>query len=143
MSGTTPAASAPAVREAVTPSIVRTVTPIIVGAVLTYVFGVEAGWLRSLADSFGLTEGAISTGLTLVVTAVLSSVYYPVVRYLEVNVRPSLGALLGVARQPIYARLRDQAADRIRRDNGQTDPLYLIVIVVVVVILIILLTRIL
>lgn len=112
MSGTSPVASAPAVREGTTPSIVRTVTPVVVGYVLTYLLGVETGWLRDLATSFGLTEDSISTGLTLTVASILTSVYYAVVRWLEGNF-PQAGVLLGMARQPVYVNARTAAATRL------------------------------
>lgn len=70
------------------PSLVRTVVPLIVG------------WLLSLplAKWFGVT----SDQLVPLVTVVVASVYYAVVRWLEQHVSSRFGWLLGLAKQPVY-----------------------------------------
>lgn len=70
-------------------SIVRTVVPIVVGAVV--------GWLVSAGIA---PDPEFEATLTSVLTAGFSTLYYVVVRILEVHVTPKLGWLLGYAKQP-------------------------------------------
>lgn len=69
-------------------SIVRTIVPVIVGVVL----GAAA------KRGFDLDSGAITEAATVVIT----TVYYAVVRLLEVRIAPAWGWLLGVAKVPTY-----------------------------------------
>ena len=70
-------------------SIVRTFTPLIVGSV--------GGWFL-LA---GITvDDQFAGALTLVVSGLLTGVYYTSVRLLETYVSPKLGWLLGLAKTP-------------------------------------------
>lgn len=70
-------------------SIVRTVVPIVVGAVL--------GWLVAAQIP---VDPEFEATLTVLVTAVLTSVYYLAIRLFERFVSPKLGWLLGLAQQP-------------------------------------------
>lgn len=74
-------------------SAVRTVVPIVVGAVIAWT--VTQG--IPLDDQFELA-------LTLALTALFQGAYYFVVRLLEEYVAPKFGWLLGLARQPLYAK---------------------------------------
>lgn len=77
--------------KAVWESLVRTFTPIIVGAVL--------GWFTTAGITLDSEfEGAV----TLLVSGVLSGVYYVAVRLLETYVAPRFGWLLGLAKAPEY-----------------------------------------
>ena len=71
-------------------SIVRTFTPIIVGSVV--------GWFVTLGVPL---DDKFSGLLTLVVSGILSAVYYVAVRLLETYVTPKLGWLLGLAKTPV------------------------------------------
>lgn len=72
-------------------SLVRTFTPIIVGTVL--------GWFVAA----GITvDPEFEKAFTLLISAVLSGVYYVGVRLLETYVTPRFGWLLGLAKQPDY-----------------------------------------
>lgn len=74
------------------PSLIRTFVPIAVGAVLAY-----------LAVHFGLHPSqAQAAAITAPLTAVISAVYYALVRYLETKY-PIFGILLGKKAQPVYA----------------------------------------
>jgi len=77
--------------KAVWESLVRTFTPIIVGAVL--------GWFTTAGVEL---DGEFSAALTLLVSGVLSGVYYIAVRLLETYVAPKFGWLLGLAKTPEY-----------------------------------------
>lgn len=77
--------------KAVWESLVRTFTPIIVGAVL--------GWFATAGIEL---DGEFSASLTLLVSGVLSGVYYIAVRLLETYVAPKFGWLLGLAKSPEY-----------------------------------------
>jgi len=79
--------------KAVWESLVRTFTPIIVGAVL--------GWFATAGIALDSEfEGAV----TLLVSGVLSGIYYVAARLLETYVTPKFGWLLGLAKQPDYFR---------------------------------------
>lgn len=69
-------------------SIVRTVVPVIVGTLL----GAAA------KHGFDFDNGSI----TEVVTVVITTAYYAVVRLLETRIAPAWGWLLGVAKVPTY-----------------------------------------
>jgi len=71
-------------------SIVRTFTPIIVGSVV--------GWFVTLGVPL---DDKFSGLLTLVVSGILSAVYYVAVRLLETYVTPKFGWLLGLAKTPV------------------------------------------
>ena len=71
-------------------SIVRTFTPIIVGSVV--------GWFVTRGVPL---DGEFSGLLTLVVSGILSAVYYVAVRLLETYVTPKFGWLLGLAKTPV------------------------------------------
>lgn len=71
---------------AILASIVRTVVPVLVGLVLS---------VPVLGD-------LDSTALETVFTGAITGAYYAIVRWLEVNVAPSFGWLLGLARTPSY-----------------------------------------
>lgn len=73
--------------EAIKNSIIRTLVPIIVGFLLTWV-------LRLGIDIDQAT-------LTTVVQAVLTGLYYVVVRFIE-QYKPKVGILLGKATPPSY-----------------------------------------
>ena len=73
-------------------SVVRTLVPIVVGAVV--------GWFVTRGVEL---DESFEAALTVVVTGVLSSVYYVVARLLETYVSPRLGWLLGSRRQPSYS----------------------------------------
>lgn len=74
----------------VTPSIVRTIVPFLVGLVVT--------WLAS--RGLGL-DAEMQGTLTAVITVVVGSAYYSVVRLIE-QTRPKIGILLGIAKTPTY-----------------------------------------
>jgi hypothetical protein len=69
-------------------SVVRTLVPVVVGSVLAALASV----------GFDLPEGLV----TEVVATVIITLYYAAVRLLEVNVSPTWGWLLGVAKVPQY-----------------------------------------
>jgi hypothetical protein len=69
-------------------SIVRTVVPAIVAAVI------------GTTTRFGL--GLDETALTVIVTQVVTAVYYLVARLLETHVSPLWGYLLGATGAPVY-----------------------------------------
>lgn len=69
-------------------SVVRTIVPVIVGFAATY------------ALKAGLHLNTI--WLTDEVSLLLTTVFYALVRYLEVHVSPKFGWLLGIAIQPKY-----------------------------------------
>ena len=72
-------------------SIIRTVTPLIVGQVLS--------WLALL----GINDagGEVSASLIVLVTTILTTIYYSLARLLERKF-PSAGWLLGLAKAPKY-----------------------------------------
>jgi len=70
------------------PSVLRTVVPLIVGALIT--IGIKAG--------FNIDEASVTPAITALVTAI----YYVVVRYLETHASSQFGWLLGLASQPVY-----------------------------------------
>lgn len=74
-------------------SVVRTVSPIVVGAVISW--AVTAG--ITLDDQF-------EVALTAALTGVFSGAYYVVIRLFEVYVSPKFGWLLGLAKEPVYAK---------------------------------------
>ena len=69
-------------------SVVRTVVPVVVGLILTGLAVV----------GFDLPEGLV----TEVVATVIITLYYAIVRWLETNVAPAWGWLLGKANAPKY-----------------------------------------
>lgn len=74
-------------------SITRTIVPIVVGAVISW--AVTAG--ITLDDQF-------EVALTAALTGLFSGAYYIVVRLFEVYVSPKFGWLLGLAKNPVYAK---------------------------------------
>lgn len=71
-------------------SIVRTVVPLVVGVVVA--------WLAR----HNVDGSAYADFLSAVVAAVVTTVYYAVVRVLETYVKPRFGWLLGLAKPPTY-----------------------------------------
>jgi hypothetical protein len=91
---------------------VRTIVPFIVGAIITY----------------ALKRGVDLHGYAFALTTVVGAVYYAVVRALERYVTPKFGWLLGLAQQPVYAKVstrKDRPLPRrrthvvqVERDSG-------------------------
>lgn len=74
-------------------SIVRSIVPFLVGGAVT--------WVASLGlEVDPQFEGALTTALTLL----FGSIYYIIVRALEVYVAPKFGWLLGLAKSPVYVK---------------------------------------
>ena len=71
------------------PSVVRTVTPYVVGVIVTLLGKAGFDWQPS-------PEGLV------VVTAVVSAVYYAIIRILETRGRQAWGWLLGLPKAPAY-----------------------------------------
>lgn len=71
-------------------SIVRTVTPIIAGAIITF--------FASKGFNF---DQSFTTNLYAVIQAIVSGLYYIIVRFIEVKF-PSFGVLLGSKKAPQY-----------------------------------------
>ena len=72
-------------------SLVRTYVPWIVGVVI--------GWLVSLGVEL---DAAVEGSLTVVVTGVVTALYYLAARLLETYVSPKFGWLLGSKKAPTY-----------------------------------------
>jgi hypothetical protein len=72
--------------ESIGPSVIRTVSALIVGWLLSLPI---QNWLDISADKW-----------EMLVTAVVSAVYYAVVRYLETHVSPKFSFLLASNKQP-------------------------------------------
>lgn len=76
-------------------SLIRTGTPVVIGAVLAWV-----------AVHFGLhASGPQAQGLTAAATAIITAVYYALVRAAE-RKYPWLGILLGHPAKPSYVRVK-------------------------------------
>ena len=75
-------------------SVVRTFIPAVVGAVVSVIIGYLAskGWSVEPAS------------VTLYITPIVIAAYYAGVRWLEVNVNPAFGKLLGKASAPAYVK---------------------------------------
>lgn len=81
-------------------SVVRSVVPYLVGGALS--------WVTSLGLEIDPQfEGSLTAALTLF----FGTVYYIVVRALEVYVAPKFGWLLGLAKTPIYVKMEAPIAD--------------------------------
>lgn len=72
-------------------SLVRTYVPWLAGVIL--------GWLISLGVPL---DPEVQTQLTLVLMGAAGIVYYAVSRWLETNVSPKFGWLLGLPKAPVY-----------------------------------------
>ena len=72
-------------------SVIRTWVPIIVGVILT--FAAKAGF------------NIDSEALTIVITGIITGMYYLVVRFAETHFGSSWGWLLGKASRPAYLRI--------------------------------------
>lgn len=81
--------------KAVWESLVRTFTPIVVGAVL--------GWFATAGINL---DSKFEASLTLLVSGVLSGIYYVAARLLETYVTPKFGWLLGLAKTPSYETVK-------------------------------------
>ena len=69
-------------------SLIRTWTPIVAGALCTWLAGV-------------LGVNIDSAQLAVILTSVLSGLWYALARFLETK-NPKFGVLLGKAKQPVY-----------------------------------------
>lgn len=78
------------------PAIVRTVVPYVVGWLLSL------GLTVRILALLGVSDADARAALTKAVPVVLGAVYYVVVRWLERNVDPRFGVLLGSTAQPAY-----------------------------------------
>lgn len=76
-------------------SAVRTTTP--------YLVAILIGLLsRSGIDVDPTTASDLTRSLTVLFEVIVGTLYYIIVRWLEVNVSPKFGWLLGYAKMPVY-----------------------------------------
>jgi hypothetical protein len=101
-------------------SYVRVIVPVVVGTVV----------------GFALKHGFDLHAYSGAVTAVVTVVYYAVVRLLERYVTPKFGWLLGLAQQPVYAKAKQRRDRPVHPAAGHVGVDVVIVIVVIFVILI-------
>ena len=75
-------------------SIIRTFVPVLAGQIMTW------------AATIGILDanGEVSAALITLLTLVLTTVYYAVVRVLETYVSSKFGWLLGAAKAPSYEK---------------------------------------
>lgn len=81
----------------VLPAIVRTVVPFIIATLLSLPL------TRHVLELLDVTDGDARAALTKALPVVIGAVYYVVVRWLERNVDPRFGVLLGSTAQPTYS----------------------------------------
>lgn len=81
----------------VLPAIVRTVVPFVIATLLSLPL------TRHVLELLDVTDGDARTALAKALPVVIGAVYYVVVRWLERNVDPRFGVLLGSTAQPTYS----------------------------------------